>query len=67
MLLSAMNACLWIKYCTDSQKSILKTAVTHVEIISPGVFLFFLVYFKLKDNCFTVLYWFLLNINMNQA
>ena len=36
MLLSAMNACLWIKYCTDSQKSILKTAVTHVEIISPG-------------------------------
>ena len=35
-------------------------------------FLFFLrfillcIYFSLKDNCFTVLCWFLLNINMNQ-
>ena len=46
MLLSAMNAYLWIKYCTDSQKSIFKTAVTHVEITSPGVYIFiFLVYF----------------------
>ena len=27
---------------------------------------FFLIYFYLEDNCFTVLYWFLPYINMNQ-
>ena len=46
MLLSTMNAYLWIKYYTDSQKPIFKIAVIYVEIISPGVFLFFfLIYF----------------------
>ena len=34
---------------------------------SEGVLLFHLFYFKLEDNCFIILYWFLSYINMNQS
>ena len=33
-----MNVFLRIKYYTDSQKSIFKTVITYVEIISPCFF-----------------------------
>ena len=41
-----------------------------IRILTLNLFIFYnlkkFVYFKLEDNCFTVLHWFLPNNNMNQ-